>query len=86
VSECHASRPSHSPGPHSFKPVLSTSSCTGLSLDRGRGTCNVSAHRLNVEWSGTARSRPSERMIDPISPSVWRRAKRKTARSVNDLL
>jgi hypothetical protein len=38
--------------------------------------------RLNVEWSGMARSRPSSAMMDPINPSVCRNAKRNTARSV----
>src|SRR3954452_14446115 len=70
---------SHSPGPHSFRPVLSTSRCTGSVPDRGRGTSSVSARRLRVVWSGTERARPSRPMMEPISPSVWRRAKRNTA-------
>src|SRR5215216_4794215 len=81
---------SHSPGPHSVRPVLSTSRCTGsaqspapaLRLDRGRGTSSVTARRLRVVWSGLARSSPRRCMPEPISPSVWRRAKRNTARSV----
>src|SRR4051795_12645566 len=52
-------------------------------LERGRGTSKVSARRLSVEWSGTASVRPSRPMIEPISPSVWRRASRNTARSVS---
>src|SRR4051812_20579576 len=38
---------SHSPGPQSFRPVLSTSRCTGSASlsDRGRGTSKVSARR-----------------------------------------
>src|SRR4051794_20736609 len=54
---------SHSPGPHSFRPVLSTSRCTGSASlsDRGRGTSKVSALRLRVVWSGTERARPSRR-------------------------
>jgi hypothetical protein len=72
-----------SPGPHNRRPVLSTSGCTGTLLDRGRTTCNVSARRLKVEWSGTARARPSRRTIDPIRPSVWRNARRNTARKVS---
>ena len=76
---------SHSPGPPSLRPVLSTSRCTGPEpgLDRGRGTSRVSARRLSVEWSGTARSSPSRRRIEPISPSVWRSARRNTVRSVS---
>src|SRR3954464_13314560 len=80
---------SHSPGPHSFSPVLSTSRCTGSASrpasalpDRGRGTSRVAARRLRVVWSGTGRSRPSRRMTEPISPSVCRYARRNTARSV----
>ena len=76
---------SHSPGPPSLRPVLSTSRCTGPEpgLDRGRGTSRVSARRLSVEWSGTARSSPSRWRMEPISPSVWRSARRNTARSVS---
>jgi hypothetical protein len=48
----------------------------------GRGTSSVSARRLRVLWSGTGRSRPSRRIMDPIRPSVWRRARRNTARKV----
>ena len=46
------------------------------------GTSTVAARRLSVEWSGTARSRPSRPTTEPISPSVWRRASRNTARNV----
>ena len=49
----------------------------------GRVTASVSARRLSVEWSGMARSRPSRRMMEPISPSVCRRARRNTTRSVS---
>ena len=85
ASCCRASRPATRPGPHSRRPVLSTSRCTGPEpgLDRGRGTSRVSARRLRVEWSGTARSSPSRRRMEPISPSVWRSARRNTARSVS---
>src|ERR1700732_4678811 len=74
---------SHSPGPQSLSPVLSTSRWTGSLPGRGCDTGNVSPRRLMVEWSGAARSRPSSRSIDATSPSVWRRARRKTARSVS---
>jgi hypothetical protein len=47
------------------------------------GSKLVSPRRLIVEWSGAARSRLSSRRRDAISPSVWRSAKRKTARSVS---
>jgi hypothetical protein len=50
---------SHSPGPQSLRPVLSTSRWTGSLPGRGRDTGNVSPRRLIVEWSGAARSRPS---------------------------
>jgi hypothetical protein len=41
---------SHSPAPHSFKPVLSAGKCTGSVPERVRGdTCSVSARRLRVE-------------------------------------
>ena len=53
---------SHSPAPHSFSPVLSTSRCKGSRTavpSAGRGTSSVSARRLRVVWSGTARSSPS---------------------------
>jgi hypothetical protein len=49
----------HSPAPNSFNPVLSTNRCTGSVLDGARNTGSVSARRLSVEWSATARSRPS---------------------------
>ena len=39
---------SHSPGPQSFSPVLSTSRCTGALPAFGRGTSSVSARRLRV--------------------------------------
>jgi hypothetical protein len=74
---------SHSPGPLSRRPVLSTSRCTGAVSDCSRGNARSSARRLNVEWSGVARSRPSSAMMDPINPSVCRNAKRNTARSVS---
>src|SRR3954471_10723505 len=74
---------SHSPGPPSFSPVLSTSRCSGPPLpERGRGTSRVAARRDRVVWSGTASSSPSRRKIEPISPSVWRKPRRNTARSV----
>src|SRR5215213_3213051 len=57
-------------GAANFRPVLSTSRCTDSPPGRGRGTSNVSARRLRVEWSGTARSRPSRRRMEPIRPSV----------------
>jgi aminobutyraldehyde dehydrogenase len=38
---------------------------------------------LSTLWSGTARLRPSRRRMEPIRPSVWRRARRNTARSVS---
>jgi hypothetical protein len=62
--------------------VPSTSRCTGP-LPGGCDTCNVAPRRLMVEWSGAARSRPSSRRRDGISPSVWRSQRRKTARSVS---
>ena len=43
---------------------------------------SVAVH-IRVVWSGTASSSPSRRMIEPISPSVWRRPRRNTARSVS---
>src|SRR6202022_2618333 len=49
----------------------------------GCDTCSLSPRRLMVEWSGAARSRPSSRRRDAIRPSVWRNARRKTARSVS---
>jgi hypothetical protein len=74
---------SHSPGPQSLSPVLSTSKWTGSLPGRSGDTGNVSARRLIVEWSGAARSRPSNRRRDAINPSVWRSAMRNTARSVS---
>ena len=75
---------SHSPAPPSFTPVLSTSRCSGpVPSLRRSGTCSVLARRLKVEWSGTARSNPSNSMMEPMSPSVCRSARPKTARSVS---
>src|SRR4051812_29734970 len=48
----------------------------------GRGTSSVATRRLRVEWSSTGRSRPSNCRTEPISPSVWRNARRNTARRV----
>jgi hypothetical protein len=62
--------------------VLSTSKWTGSLPGRGRDTGNVSPRPLIVEWSGAARSTPSTE-AGMISPSVWRSARRKTARSVS---
>lgn len=75
---------SHSPAPHSQRPVLSTIRCAGSApvLEQGRGTSSVSARRFKVEWSETARSSPSRHMTEPINPSVWRRASRNTALKV----
>jgi hypothetical protein len=44
--------------------------------ERDHGTSNVPARRLRVEWSGTAKVSPRRLMIEPINPSVWRRASR----------
>jgi hypothetical protein len=78
---------SHSPAPHRFNPVLSTSRCKGsaplLVLDRRCGTSSVSARRLRVEWSGTARVTPSRPIMEPITPSVWRRARWNTVLSIS---
>ena len=57
--------------PSSAEPVHLLVDSTGLKLS-GAG-----------EWSGLARSRASRRMTEPISPSVCRRARRNTARSVS---
>ena len=61
---------SQSPSPNIFKPVLSTTSCTGLShLGFGFGR-NVSPfpRRDRVEKSGTAITTPSSRAIERIKP------------------
>jgi hypothetical protein len=52
-------------------------------LRRGFGTSNVSARRLRVEWSGTARFTPRRWIIEPINPAVWRRASPNTALNVS---
>jgi hypothetical protein len=49
----------------------------------GRGTSSVAARRLKVVWSGTRSVRPSRPVMEPIKPSVWRKARRNTARKVN---
>ena len=68
---------SHSPLPHSFRPVLSSSRCMGsppalAPAFPGRGTSSVAARRLKVVWSGTRKLRPSRPMTEPISPSACR--------------
>ena len=75
---------SHSPAPHSVRPVLPTRRCRGaLSLrDRGRGTSSASARRHRVEWSGTARVGPGRPVTEPTRPSVWRKARWNTALGV----
>ena len=50
--------------------------------DRDGVYAEVAARRLRVVWSGTARSSPSRPRMEPIRPSVWRRPRRNTARSV----
>ena len=50
---------------------------------RGRGTSSVLARRLGVERFGTARAGPSRGMMEPVSPSVCRSARRKTSLSVS---
>ena len=57
-------------GAAEFQPVLSTSRCTGPEPGRGQTTSKLSARRLKVVCSGTARSMPSMAMMEPISPSV----------------
>ena len=52
-------------------------------LLEGQIRSRLSARRLNVVWSGTARSRPSRAMMEPINPSVCRSARRNTDRSVS---
>ena len=49
----------------------------------GRGTSSVAARRLRVVWSGTRSASPSRPTTEPISPSVWRYARRNTARKVS---
>ncbi len=44
---------------------------------------DIAVDAINVVWSGTARSRPSKAMMEPISPSVCRSARRNTDRSVS---
>src|SRR6201998_2037794 len=74
----------HSPAPPSFRPVLSTSKCSGPVPDRrSGGMSSVWLRRLSVEWSGTVRSSPRSAMMEPISPSVCRKARPKTARIVS---
>ena len=57
--------------------VLSASRCMGSAPWRGRdrGTCSGSTRRLKGEWSGIIRSKPGRAMMEPISPSVWRKAR-----------
>jgi hypothetical protein len=57
-------------------PLLHLVRCTGPELDRGQTTSKLSARQLKVVWSGTARSRPSRAIMEPISPSVCRSAGR----------
>src|ERR1700746_4172895 len=73
----------HSPAADSLHPVLSPIRCPGSALDGGGAPASLSARRLRVEWSGTARSRQSRWMTEPISPSVCRSANRNTVRKVS---
>src|SRR5439155_3439302 len=66
-----------------FQPSAIHQQMYGFGAGRRSATSSVSARRLSVEWSGMARSRPSRRMMEPISPSVCRRARRNTTRSVS---
>jgi hypothetical protein len=70
-------------GTAELEPCAVDQQVSGLLPGGGCDTCSVSPRRLMVEWSGAARSRPSSRRRDAISPSVWRSARRKTARSVS---
>ena len=59
------------------------SGATGRALAEQTALAIPGAVHISVEWSGMARSRPSRRMIEPISPSVCRSARRNTARKVS---
>ena len=65
------------------EPVHLLVDSTGSRPGRGRSTSSVSARRLMVLWSGTARSSPSRAMMEAMRPSVWRSARRNTARRVS---
>ena len=69
---------------------------TGPTAGIGRRTAlELARHGARTRWHGdsrpcmagrhpvTARARPSRRTIDPISPSVWRNAKRNTALKIS---
>ena len=74
-------------GSLSFRPVLSTSKCSGPGPERrSGGISNVLLRRLSVEWSGTVRSSPRSAMTEPMSPSVCRNTRRKTARMVSAVM
>jgi len=69
--------------PPSLRPVRSTRRCNGPVPDRRSGAISsVLLRRLIVESSGTVRSSPSSAVTEPLSPSVCRNARWKTARVV----
>ena len=83
ASSCRASRPATRRARPASGPCCRPAGAAARRPERGRGTSSVAARRDRVVWSGTARSSPSRRRIEPIRPSVWRRPRRNTARSVS---
>ena len=76
---------SHSPGPHRLQ-----AGAVDQQVQRPAGRPGVAAappasRPGGTGWCGRARrsSRPSRRRMEPIRPSVWRRPRRNTARSVS---
>ena len=81
---------SHSPAPHSFNPVLSTIKwklAVSIMVNATAAPGSWHFQRLGSPAErGEGRHRqtgPSSSMIEPIRPSVWRRASRNTAFSVS---
>ena len=61
----------HSPWPNSFKPVLSSSRCSGpCGTTRGRRPAKPRPRLLKVVWSGMLSSSPSSRSTLPTKPSA----------------
>ncbi len=74
---------SHTPCRDSFNPLLSITKCIEpFDTARCLRPATPRLPRLNVAWSGTRNSCPSNHSTPMAKPSAWGKAKRKTSRRI----